>query len=91
MAGARGVQISDRATIEGAMPEVIDRAIQLKIYDDRLVIGDPGGLLPGLSVAQLEGKYKARNPLLAGWLHTRFGPTVKYTRTSIAGVLINPL
>ncbi len=129
LVGARGVQISDRATIEGAMPEMIDRAIQfvqrntrhslqigdpqtgrareideypgaavreaitnacchrdylerapiqLKIYDDRLVIGNPGGLLPGLNVAQLEGKHKARNPLLADWLQVlgyveRFG------------------
>jgi len=129
LVGTRGVQIIDRATIEGAMPELIDRAIQfvqrntrhavqirdhqtgrareideypieavreaitnacchrdyaeripiqLKIYDDRLVIGNPGGLLPGLSVTQLEGKHKARNPLLADWLHVlgyveRFG------------------
>lgn len=129
LVGARGVQISDRATIEGPMPEMIDRAIQfvqrntrhalqigdpqsgraseideypsaavreaitnacchrdylervpiqLKIYDDRLVIGNPGGLLPGLNVAQLEGKHKARNPLLADWLQVlgyveRFG------------------
>lgn len=129
LVGARGVQIIDRATIEGAMPEMLDRAIQfvqrntrhglqigsaqtgrarevdeypsaavreaitnacchrdyvervpiqLKLYDDRLVIGNPGGLLPGLSVAQLEGKHKTRNPLLADWLHVlgyveRFG------------------
>lgn len=129
LVGARGVQISDRATIEGPIPEVIDRAIQfvqrntrhglqigdpltgrareideypgaavreaiinacchrdyleraaiqLKIYDDRLVIANPGGLLPGLSVAHLEGIHKARNPLLADWLHVlgyveRFG------------------
>ena len=129
LVGARGVQISDRATIEGAMPDMIDCAIQfvqrntrhglqigdpqtgrareideypsaavreaiinacchrdylerapiqLKIYDDRLVIGNPGGLLPGLSVVQLEGKHKARNPLLADWLQVlgyveRFG------------------
>lgn len=129
LVGERGVQISDRATIEGAMPEMIDRAIQfvqrntrhglqiggrqtgrakeideypsaavreaitnacchrdylerapiqLKVYDDRLVIGNPGGLLPGLSVTQLEGKHKTRNPLLADWLQVlgyveRFG------------------
>jgi len=129
LVGARGVQIIDRATIEGAMPEMIDRAIQfvqrntrhglqigdpqtgraremdeypltavreaitnacchrnylervpiqLKIYDDRLVIGNPGGLLPGLNVAHLEGKHKTRNPLLADWLQVlgyveRFG------------------
>jgi ATP-dependent DNA helicase RecG len=129
LVGARGVQIIDRATIEGPMPEMIDRAIQfvqrntrhglqigdpatgrareideypiaavreaitnacchrdylertpiqLKLYDDRLVIGNPGGLLPGLSVAQLEGKHKTRNPLLADWLQVlgyveRFG------------------
>jgi hypothetical protein len=35
-------------------------------------------LLPGLNVAQLEGKHKARNPLLADWLQVlgyveRFG------------------
>jgi ATP-dependent DNA helicase RecG len=129
LVGERGVQISDRATIEGPLPEMIDRAmqfvqrntrhglqigdpqsgrareideypsaavreaitnacchrdylervpIQLKIYDDRLVIGNPGGLLPGLNLAQLEGKHKARNPLLADWLQVlgyveRFG------------------
>lgn len=129
LVGARGVRIIDRATIEGSLPEMIDRAIQfvqrntrhalqindpqtgrarefdeypieavreaitnacchrdyvervpiqLKIYDDRLVIGNPGGLLPGLNVAQLEGKHKARNPLLADWLQVlgyveRFG------------------
>ena len=52
--------------------------IRLKIYDDRIVIGNPGGLLPGLDVNQLEGKHKARNPMLADWLQTlgyveRFG------------------
>lgn len=129
LVGPRGTQIIDRATIEGTLPELIDRAIQfvqrntrhglhigrthtaqaqeideypeaavreaitnacchrdylertpiqLKIYDDRLVIGNPGGLLPGLDPAHLEGKHKARNPLVADWLHTvgyveRFG------------------
>ncbi|MEZ4867855.1 MAG: ATP-binding protein [Caldilineaceae bacterium] len=129
LVGPRGVQIIDRATIEGPMPEMIDRAlqfvqrntrhglqignpqtgmaremdeypsaavreaiinacchrdyhervpIQLKIYDDRLVIGNPGGLLPGLHVTELEGKHKTRNPLLADWLQAvgyveRFG------------------
>lgn len=127
--GPRGTRIIDRATIEGTLPEMIDRAvqfvqrntrhslqigrphtaqaqeideypeaavrevitnacchrdylerspIQLKIYDDRLVVGNPGGLLPGLDVTHLEGKHKARNPLIADWLHTvgyveRFG------------------
>jgi len=129
LVGPRGVKIVDRATIEGTLPEMIDRAvqfiqrntrhglqigqtqtaraqeideypseavreaittacchrdylervpIQLKIYDDRLVIGNPGGLLPGLDVAHLEGKHQPRNPLLADWLHAlgyveRFG------------------
>jgi len=129
LVGPRGVQIIDRATIEGTLPEMIDRAvqfvrrntrhgvqigqnqtaraqdideypsevvreaitnacchrdylerapIQLKIYDDRIVVGNPGGLLPGLDVEHLEGKHKARNPLLADWLHAlgyveRFG------------------
>lgn len=129
LVGPRGVQIVDRATAEGTLPEMIDRAvqfvqrntrhgiqigqgqtarareideypseavreaitnacchrdylerapIQLKIYDDRLVVGNPGGLLPGLDVAHLEGKHRARNPLLADWLHAlgyveRFG------------------
>ncbi len=127
--GPRGIRILDRATIEGTLPEIIDRAvqfvqrntrhglqigrvdtakaldldeypveavreaitnacchrnyqerspIQLKIYDDRLIVGNPGGLLPGLDVADLEGRHKSRNPLLADWLHTlgyveRFG------------------
>ncbi len=129
LVGGRGVQINDRATIEGALPEMIERAIQfvqrntrhglqigrtasakaeevdeypvialreaitnacchrdylerspiqLKIYDDRIVIGNPGGLLPGLDVEHLEGKHKTRNPLLADWLQAlgfveRFG------------------
>jgi len=52
--------------------------IQLKIYDDRLVIANPGGLLPGLDVAHLEGQHRPRNPHLADWLHSlgyveRFG------------------
>lgn len=129
LVGPRGTKIIDRATIEGNVPEMIDRAvqfvqrntrhglnigrahtaqaqevdeypeaavretitnacchrdylahtpIQLKIYDDRLVVRNPGGLLPGLDPAHLEGKHKTRNPLLADWLHTlgyveRFG------------------
>jgi ATP-dependent DNA helicase RecG len=52
--------------------------IQLKIYDDRLVVANPGGLLPGLDVAHLEGQHRTRNPRLADWLHSlgyveRFG------------------
>ena len=52
--------------------------IQLKIYDDRLIIANPGGLLPGLDVAHLEGQHRTRNPRLADWLHSlgyveRFG------------------
>jgi ATP-dependent DNA helicase RecG len=52
--------------------------IQLKIYDDRLVVANPGGLLPGLDVAHLEGQHRPRNPRLADWFHNlgyveRFG------------------
>ncbi len=59
--------------------DYLDRSpIHLKIFDDRLVISNPGGLLPGLSVAQLEGQHRPRNPHLADWLHSmgyveRFG------------------
>jgi len=140
LVGPRGVQIVDRATIEGTLPEMIDRAvqfvqrntrhgaqigqsqtarareideypseavreaitnacchrdylerapIQLKIYDNRLVVGNPGGLLPGLDVAHLEGKHKARNPLLADWLHAlgyveRFGIGIIRMREAMA-------
>ena len=140
LVGPRGVQIIDRATIEGTLPEMIDRAvqfvqrntrhgvqigqsqtarareideypseavreaitnacchrdylertpIQLKIYDDRLVVANPGGLLPGLDVAHLEGKHKARNPLLADWLHAlgyveRFGIGIIRMREAMA-------
>jgi len=129
LVGPRGTKIIDRATIEGTIPEIIDRAIQfvhrntkhglflgrsdtaqaqemdeypqeavreaitnacchrdymerspiqLKIYDDRLVVSNPGGLLPGLDIHDLEGKHRTRNPMLADWLHTagyveRFG------------------
>lgn len=122
LVGPRGVKINDRATIEGPLPEMIERAvqfvqrntrqglligttatgraqevdeypataireaitnacchrdylerspIQLKIYDDRIVIGNPGGLLPGLDVEHLEGKHKTRNPLVADWLQAQ--------------------
>ena len=140
LVGPRGIHIVDRATIEGTLPEMIDRAvqfvqrntrhgvqiaqsqtaraqemdeypfeavreaitnacchrdylerapIQLKIYDDRLVVGNPGGLLPGLDVAHLEGKHKARNPLLADWLHAlgyveRFGIGIIRMREAMA-------
>jgi ATP-dependent DNA helicase RecG len=140
LVGPRGIQIIDRATIEGTLPEMIDRAmlfvqrntrhglqigrgqtaraqeldeypmeavreaitnacchrdylerspIQLKIYDDRLVVGNPGGLLPGLDVEHLEGKHKARNPRLADWLHAlgyveRFGIGIIRMREAMA-------
>jgi len=142
LVGPRGTQIIDRATIEGTLPEMIDRAvqfvrrntrhgvqigrgqtaraqevdeypseavreaitnacchrdylerapIQLKIYNDRLVVGNPGGLLPGLDVAHLEGRHKARNPLLADWLHAlgyveRFGIGITRMREAMAQV-----
>lgn len=63
--------------------------IQLKIYDDRLVIGNPGGLLPGLDVAHLEGQHRPRNPHLADWLHSlgyveRFGVGLIRMREAMA-------
>ncbi len=59
--------------------DYLERApIQIKVYDDRLTVSNPGGLLPGLDLAHLEGRHKARNPLLADWLQAmgyveRFG------------------
>jgi len=142
LVGPLGTQIVDRAIIEGALPEMIDRVvqfvtrntrhglrigdlwtaraqevdeypldavreaitnacchrdylerspIQVKIYDDRLVIANPGGLLPGLDVAHLEGQHRPRNPRLAEWLHSlgyveRFGVGLIRMREAMAKV-----
>ena len=35
--------------------------IMLSIFDDRVEISNPGGLLPGLTINELEGKHETRN------------------------------
>ncbi len=53
------------------------------------MVANPGGLLPGLDMAHLEGKHKARNPLLADWLRAlgyveRFGIGITRMREAMA-------
>lgn len=51
---------------------------QIMIFDDRIIAENPGGLLPGVSLHNLENRHRPRNPRLVEMLHTlnfveRFG------------------
>ncbi|HEX2916759.1 MAG TPA: ATP-binding protein [Chloroflexia bacterium] len=57
----------------------------IMIFDDRIVAENPGGLLPGLSVQNLENRHRPRNPRLIEMLHTlgyveRFGSGISRMR-----------
>lgn len=43
--------------------------IMFSIFDDRIEIVSPGGLLPGLKINDLKGKHKARNHLICSIFH----------------------
>jgi ATP-dependent DNA helicase RecG len=56
--------------------------IMFSIFDNRVEIVNPGGLLPGLKINNLEGKHVARNNLICNIFHEtkdmeRFGTGVK--------------
>ncbi len=60
----------------------------LMIFDDRLVVENPGGLLPGLSLQTLENYHRPRNPRLNEMLQTlgyveRFGSGIRRMRTAM--------
>ena len=43
--------------------------IMFSIFDDRVEIGSPGGLLPGLNIKKLEGHHAARNKAICDIFH----------------------
>ena len=43
--------------------------IMFSIFDNRIEIVSPGGLLPGLKINDLKGKHKARNHLICSIFH----------------------
>ncbi|MGB9200648.1 ATP-binding protein [Methanobacterium sp.] len=43
--------------------------IMFSIFEDRIEVVSPGGLLPGLKINDLEGKHKARNHLICSIFH----------------------
>jgi ATP-dependent DNA helicase RecG len=60
----------------------------LMIFDDRIVVENPGGLLPGLSLKMLENRHRPRNPRLIEMLHTmgyveRFGSGIGRMRRAM--------
>lgn len=60
----------------------------LMIFDDRIVVENPGGLLPGLSIEKIENYHRPRNPRLNEMLQTlgyveRFGSGIRRMRTAM--------
>ena len=43
--------------------------IMVSIFDDRVEIGSPGGLLPGLNIKKLEGHHATRNEAICNIFH----------------------
>lgn len=46
--------------------------IRLMIFDDRIEVNSPGGLPPGVTLANIERKHVLRNPLIANYLYDIF-------------------
>ncbi len=51
--------------IEGA-------TIRIMVFDDRIEVNSPGGLPPGVTIANIERKHVLRNPLIANYLYDIF-------------------
>jgi len=43
--------------------------VQLDIFDDRIEVTNPGKLLPGLDISNLEGVHETRNKIICGIFH----------------------
>lgn len=60
----------------------------LMIFDDRIVVENPGGLMPGLSIDTIENYHRPRNPRLNEMLQTlgyveRFGSGIRRMRSAM--------
>jgi ATP-dependent DNA helicase RecG len=51
--------------IEGA-------SVRIMVFDDRIEVNSPGGLPPGVTLANIERKHVLRNPLIANYLYDIF-------------------
>jgi len=63
--------------------------IQVDIFDDRVEITSPGGLLPGLDIKNLEGVHETRNKKICGIFHEtkdmeRYGTGVTKMKNGMA-------
>lgn len=62
--------------------------IMVSIFDDRVEVSNPGGLLPGLNIKRLEGHHSTRNETICNIFHEtldmeRFGTGIKKMKTSM--------
>lgn len=62
--------------------------IIVSIFDDRVEVSNPGGLLPGLNIKRLEGHHSTRNETICNIFHEtldmeRFGTGIKKMKTSM--------
>jgi len=69
--------------------------VQLEIFDDRIEVTSPGGLLPGLNIKKLEGIHKTRNKKICKILHEtidmeRFGTGIGKMKTYMANHGLKP-
>ena len=67
----------------------------LYIFADRLELENPGGLLPGMTIATLENQHRTRNPRISEMLQTlgyveRFGSGLGRVRKILAGAGLPP-
>jgi len=46
--------------------------IRIMVFDDRVEVNSPGGLPPGVTLANIERKHVLRNPLIANYLYDIF-------------------
>lgn len=56
--------------------------IMVSIFDDRVEVSNPGGLLPGLNIKKLEGHHRTRNEMICNIFHEtldmeRFGTGIR--------------
>ena len=62
--------------------------IMVSIFDDRVEVSSPGGLLPGLNIKKLEGHHSTRNEAICNIFHEtldmeRFGTGIKKMKASM--------
>jgi ATP-dependent DNA helicase RecG len=69
--------------------------VQIDIFDDRIEVTSPGGLLPGLNIKKLEGSHETRNTNICEIFHEtkdmeRFGTGVKKMKNYMESHRLKP-